>query len=40
MPGEAANWTDDAAGGLDQRSDLGAYLEWKSRLRTIEIGAR
>ncbi|GGM85072.1 hypothetical protein GCM10012275_64810 [Longimycelium tulufanense] len=31
--GTAAGWTEETAAGLGARTDLGAYLEWRSRLR-------
>jgi hypothetical protein len=30
----AAGWTDDAARGLTESTELSSYMEWKSRLRT------
>lgn len=34
-PQVASDWTDDAANGLADATDLAAYLEWKSRLRAV-----
>jgi hypothetical protein len=32
-PREVSTWTDEAASGLTQSSDVSAYSEWRSRLR-------
>jgi hypothetical protein len=36
-PREAASWTDTAAAELTGSSELAAYMEWKSRLRTALV---
>jgi enediyne biosynthesis protein E3 len=37
-PAEAARWTDEAAQGLTESSDVSAYTEWRSRLRSRIAG--
>lgn len=36
-PREAAEWTDVAARGLCGSAEVGAYSEWKSRLRAVAV---